>query len=149
MWFQSPPPLTNRWVLHVAATTAQASAVLRELRIDDQQPRYNGDEQFPVYLRGAGSPYGPPEWMAFARAELNRRGYATRWCTAECRHHPWPPRIEPTPSTATATPTAAARERGRKSVAPAGPRTPLRRITSGAPHHRPSLPVPAERSVTT
>jgi hypothetical protein len=28
MWLQSPPPATNRWVLHVAATIAQLTDVL-------------------------------------------------------------------------------------------------------------------------
>lgn len=149
MWLQSPPPLTNRWVLHVAATTAQVDAVLRELCIDGHQPSYNGDEQFPVYLAGTGGPYGPPQWMAFARAELHRRAYPTRWCTPACRHHPWPPRTEPEPPTAGAPPTGDARERDRRRAVPTEPRTPLRRIASGAPHHRPTTPAPATRSATT
>jgi len=137
MWCQTPPPLTNRWLLHIAATTGQVGAVLREMCIDDQQPHSNGDEQFPVYLRGVAGPYGPPEWMNIAHAEFNRRGYPTRWCTPRCRHHPWPPRTEP--DQPTTTPIAA---RSGAAAGPAwrrGPRTPMRRLTSGAapPHTHP------------
>lgn len=143
MWLQSTPPVTNRWVLHVAATTSQVTAVLRELCVDDEQPRYNGDETFPVYLRGSGSPYGPPEWMSVARAELNRRGYPTRWCTPTCRHHPWPPRTEAQPARDGAGRSMAARDRTRGFAGRSRPRTPVRRLTGSAPHHRVPSPAPA------
>lgn len=94
MWWQSSPPMTNRWLLHVAAARDQVADVLREMCIDEQV-RWLGDLAFPVYLRGSGSPYGPPDWMAFARAELGRRGYATHWCDTGCALHPWPPRPQP------------------------------------------------------
>ncbi len=57
MWFQSPPPTSTRWVLHVAATSGQLADVLRDLCIDER-PRDIGDDRFPVYLCGTGGPYG-------------------------------------------------------------------------------------------
>jgi hypothetical protein len=129
MWFQSPPPVTDAWVLHVAATAGQVTAALRELCIADRRPREEGDGEFPVLLRATGGPYGPPQWLSLARTELNRRGYATRWCTPRCRHHSWPPRTgSQRPIPAPARPGAPTR-RG-------GPRAATRRLTSGVPHHR-------------
>lgn len=142
MWFQTLPA-TNRWVLHVAATPAHVTTTLRDLRIDDQQPHDSGDEQFPVYLRGVGGPYGPPTWMAFARAELDRRGYDTRWCTPECRHHLWPPGTDAEQPRADAAATPASRPRRRGSAAHGRPRTPQWRLTRGVPHHRTGTPTPA------
>jgi hypothetical protein len=140
MWLQPPPPVTNRWVLHIAATTGQVTDVLHDLCIHER-PRYNGDRQLPVYLCGTASRYEPPVWMSFARAELNRRGYPTRWCDPRCPHHPWPPRPHPTqPSTPF---TETARERGRSYPGRTGPRTSTRRLTSGVPHHRTPVPTPA------
>lgn len=83
----------------------------------DEHARAIGDQWLPAYLAGRHSPYEPPQWMAIARAELNRRGHAIRWCTPNCRHHPWPPRTNPQQPTGV-TP---ARERGRGSAARGGP----------------------------
>jgi hypothetical protein len=137
MWLQPPPPVTNRWVLHIAAEPRQVDAVLRDLGIDEHA-RPLGDSQVSAYLTGRGSPYEPPPWMAFACAELDRRGHRSSWCAPACRHHPWPPRTEPQPA-------AAKPGSGRRS-APGGLRTPRRRLTSGVPHHR--TPILTPRSAT-
>jgi hypothetical protein len=138
MWLQPSPPRTNRWVLHVAATNGQVADVLHDLCIHER-PRSNGDRRFPVYLCGIAGPHEPPVWMSLARAELHRRGYLTRWCDSNCRHHPWPPHPDQ-PSTPVA---PSAGKRGRSLRGRTGPRTSARRITSGVPHHRTSVPAPA------
>jgi hypothetical protein len=133
MWLQPPTPMTNRWVLHVAATNGQVADVLHDACIHER-PHYNGDRQFPVYLCGTASPYEPPVWMSVARAELHRRGHLTRWCDANCPHHPWPPRSHPTQPGTPCTDTAC--ERGRSFTSRTGPRTQARLLTGGVPHHR-------------
>src|SRR5690349_11475765 len=125
MWMQPPPPVDDRWVLHIAATPHQVDEVLAELCIH-QRAKAAGDPDMPAYLAGRYSPGEPPAWMSFARAELESRGYRTRWCEPDCAHHPSSPRTAPTRS-------------GKR-----GGRTPLHRLSSGAPHHRTA--VPAQRA---
>jgi hypothetical protein len=133
MWLQPPPPVTNRWVLHIAATPHEVDDVLADLCIH-KRARPVGDPDYPAYLAGRETPYEPPAWMAFANAELQRRGYYTLWCDPDCPHHPWPPRTEPPAAPAGEWP-AARRHRSGAS---------LRRLTSGAPHHRGTSATPEQ-----
>ena len=134
MWMQ-PPPVTNRWVLHIAATPHQVDDVLADLCIH-QRAKAIGDPEFPAYLVGRYSPYEPPAWMSFARPELERRGYRTRWCGPGCAHHPWPPYTTPPTSAVDGQRSLAARRTSR------GRQTSLHRLTNAAPHHR--RPVPTQ-----
>jgi hypothetical protein len=133
MWLQQPPPVTDRWVLHIAATPHEVDDVLADLCIH-KRARPVGDPDYPAYLAGRETPYEPPAWMAFANAELQRRGYYTLWCDPDCPHHPWPPRTEPPAAPAGEWP-AARRHRSGAS---------LRRLTSGAPHHRGTSATPEQ-----
>ena len=136
MWTQPPPPVDDRWVLHIAASPHQVDDILADLCIHHRAAAIS-DPQLPAYLAGRYSTDEPPAWMKVAQAELERRGHRTRWCSATCEHHPWPPRTTP--------------------PAPAGPRqhhltirhshrrrTTLDRLTSGAVHHR--ILDPAQRT---
>ncbi|BCJ45848.1 hypothetical protein GCM10010168_57320 [Actinoplanes ianthinogenes] len=89
MWTQPPPPVDDQWVLHVAASPHQVDEVLADLCIH-RRATAMGDPRMPAFLAGRYSPDEPPAWMSVARAELEGRGYRTRWCEAECAHHPWP-----------------------------------------------------------
>nr|WP_296067038.1 hypothetical protein [uncultured Actinoplanes sp.] len=128
MWLPLPPPVTDRWVLHIAATPHQVDEVLADLCIH-KRAHAIGDPGCPAYLAGRETPQEPPAWMSFAKTELERRGYRTLWCDPGCKHHPQP---QPTAGTIGA---------GRKSRR-ATPRTPLRLLTAGAPHHRAAGPLP-------
>jgi len=124
MWSQPPPPVSDRWVLHIAATPHEVDDLLADLCIH-KRARPIGDPDYPAYLTGRETPHEPPAWMRFADAELRRRGYDTQWCDPGCPHHPWPPRTEP-PTTPAGHRPPAQRHR---------PGASLRRLTGGAPHH--------------
>jgi hypothetical protein len=84
-------PRARTWLLHVAATPAEATSILDELGIT--VPVHNlGNDQFPAYLSANGGAYGPPSWLGCLRAELNRRGYRTSYCSDNCPLHTWPVR---------------------------------------------------------
>ncbi|WP_169789950.1 AAA family ATPase [Actinoplanes subtropicus] len=91
-----------------------------------------------VMTSNIGSQYEPPAWMAFANAELQRRGYRTLWCDPDCLHHPWPHRTEPSATPADTRPAARRRHSGAS----------LRRLTSGAPHHRGTVRAAGEAART-
>ena len=141
MWMQPPPPVTNRWVLHIAAAPHQVDDVLADLCIH-QRAKPIGDPEFPAYLVGRYSSYEPPAWMGFARPELERRGYRTRWCGPDCAHHPWPPSTTPPTPAVDGQRSLAARRTSR------GRRIALHRLTSGAPHHRTPAPAPDRVKMT-
>jgi hypothetical protein len=122
MWLQPPPPVTNRWVLHIAATPHEVDDVLADLCIH-KRARPTGDPGFPASLVGRETPDEPPAWMSFVRAELERRGLDTRWCELACPHHPSPTR------TAAPSGTWPAARRHRSGAS-------LRRLIRGAPHQR-------------
>jgi hypothetical protein len=94
MWSQPSPPDTDRWMLHIAATPHEVDELLADLYIH-KRARPTGDPGFPACLTGWETPAEPPAWMRFAQAELERRGYRTRWCDPDCPYHRWPPRPEP------------------------------------------------------
>jgi hypothetical protein len=74
-------------------------------------------------------------------AEAVQRAYnltRARWCTANCRQHPWPPRTEPQPPTAVAEPAFVVDDHHPASTGRRGQRT-------GAPAHRRSTPAPRRR----
>jgi hypothetical protein len=141
MWLP-PPPVTDRWVLHIAAPPRHVDTVLHDLGIDEHA-RPIGDPDFPAYLTGRDRPHEPPPWLSQARAELNRRGHRTRWCTPGCPHHSWPPRpAAPDAATAIDGPSPHRRRTPRPSGAPGRPRS-TRRLTAGATIHArtgPQLP---------
>ncbi|MEV4343238.1 hypothetical protein AB0J83_01980 [Actinoplanes sp. NPDC049596] len=85
MWSQPPPPVADWWVLHVAASPHEVQDILADAGIH-QRPRPLADPEHPAYLAGRGRLDEPPAWLSFARAELDRRGYPTRWCESDCRH---------------------------------------------------------------
>jgi hypothetical protein len=132
MWLRPSPPVTDRWVLHIAATPHEVDDILADLYIH-KRARPLGDPDYPAYLAGRETPYEPPAWMSFARAELERRGHRTLWCDPDCAHHPWPPRTEPPAAAPSDTRPAAGRHRSGAS---------LRRLTRGAPHHRTRVATP-------
>jgi hypothetical protein len=129
MWCQPPPPVDDRWVLHIAVSPHQVDDVLGDLCIH-KRARPLADPDYPAYLTGRESPYEPPAWMSFACAELNRRGYSTKWCDPRCAHHPWPPRTDPPASPDGRSPHAR-RAPGRRASG-----TAVLQLTAGVPHHR-------------
>ena len=120
-----PPPATDQWVLHIAATPHQVDDALADLYIH-KRARTNGDPDYPAYLTGRETPHEPPAWMTFVDAELQRRGYPTLWCDPDCRHHPRPPHTEPPTTPADDRPAAGRRRSGAA----------LHRLTRGVPHQR-------------
>jgi hypothetical protein len=122
MWLQPPPPVTDRWVLHVAATPHEVDDVLADLCIH-KRARPTGDPDFPASLVGRETPDEPPAWMSFVRTELERRGHRTRWCEFACPHHPSPP------PTAVPTGTWPSARRHHSGAS-------LRWLVRGAPHQR-------------
>ncbi|AEV84245.1 hypothetical protein ACWT_3222 [Actinoplanes sp. SE50] len=90
MW--SLPPTVDRWMLHVAASPHEVDEVLADLCLH-QRSRAVTDPDFPACLIGPKNLGEPPAWMRFARTELDRLGYRTRWCDVGCVHHPLPQRI--------------------------------------------------------
>ncbi len=127
MWLPSPPPVADRWVLHIAATPHEVDDVLADLYIH-KRARPIGDPDFPAYLTGQETPHEPPAWMRFARAEIERRGYRTLWCDPGCPHHPAP----------RSGPPAAVPGDGRPAAGRRRPGTSLRRLARNTPHHRPT-----------
>ncbi|MGK5680506.1 hypothetical protein [Actinoplanes sp. URMC 104] len=117
MW----PQVTDRWVLHIAATPHQVDDVLAELCIHKRAVPI-GDPRFPACLAGPETPHEPPTWMSLARAELERRGYRTLWCDLDCPHHP--------------SPANEGDGRGRADRRSPSGRTSLRRLIGRVPHHR-------------
>ncbi|MET0419725.1 MAG: hypothetical protein ABW022_27220 [Actinoplanes sp.] len=87
MWLQPPPPVDDRWVLHIAATPHEVDDILVDLYIH-KRAHPIADPDYPAYLAGRQNPDAPPAWMTFARAELERRGHRTRWCDSACPYHP-------------------------------------------------------------
>jgi hypothetical protein len=100
MLLPPPPPVTNRWVLHIAATPHEVDDILADLYLH-KRARPTGDPEFPAYLAGRETSHEPPAWMSFTRAELERRGHRTLWCDADCPHHPRPPCSETPASSGT------------------------------------------------
>lgn len=54
MWLQ-PPPVTDRWILHIAATPHEVDDVLADLCIH-KRARPVGDPDYPGLPRGPGNP---------------------------------------------------------------------------------------------
>jgi hypothetical protein len=73
--------VTNRWLLHVAATNGQVADVLHDLCIYER-PHYNGDRQFeaPSFFRTAkpSRVVWNGEWLWLSSAGSSRPSLRTR-----------------------------------------------------------------------